>query len=160
MTAFTLDRRASDTNSTAGDLLSPEGHILCATLERADHDNQSRASRIPDGPYPVTPRKLAHSHLAKFYSQHCGAAHKGMIAIDRVPGRSAILFHMGNWYYQSEGCVLCGETTAPSGKGYQIPPGQRRPGYVRAYAALLAAVQAGGAQIAVIDGDRTATPIA
>lgn len=160
MTQFTLDRRASDTNSTAGELLSPEGHILCATLERADHANQPRISRIPAGTYPLILRKLGESHFDKFHSSQFGSAHKGMIEIDRVPGRSVILFHMGNWYYQSEGCVLCGETTAPSGKGYQIPPGQSRPGYLRAYAALLAAIQSGGAQITVIDGDKPVIPIA
>lgn len=151
MAKFLLQRLEEGANATAGVLYAEDGSRLAATLERAEGANEPMVSRISAGHYQLGLKKLGSS---KFDGQHTsvfGAAHKGMIEILGVPGREAILFHMGNWYYQSEGCVLLGLRTDSDRTGLMIPAGESRLGYVPAYAALVAAVQAGDASLDVKD---------
>lgn len=155
MTTFTLSRLQNGKTATAGELRSPDGDHLCATLERAWNDNRSNSSRIPAGTYllALKPYDAIHplSHFDQFYRNKFKDFHQGMIEITGVPSRSGILFHMGNWPFQTEGCVICGERTVPQGASFMVPPGESAPGYIVAYGALLKAVRCGGAAVRIAD---------
>lgn len=155
---FKLQRVAQSASATAGVLYADDGTKLCATLERAWDNNETAKSRIPAGTYDLRLKPLGSSHFDGFYSKEFGSTHKGMIEIAGVPGRSSILFHMLNYWFQTEGCIGCGSRTEQGSRDLQIPPGESRPGYLAAYAALLAAVETGGAKLEVTDVP--ATPIA
>lgn len=68
--------------------------MQCCTLELPDRENKRNISRIPAGRYMVEQR-----WTEKF---------KSHFHVKNVPGRSGILTHTGNFYYQIEGCVLVG----------------------------------------------------
>lgn len=40
--------------------------------------------------------------------------------IMNVPNHTQILFHVGNWHFDSDGCVLLGSDIAPSSRGQMI----------------------------------------
>lgn len=151
MTTFLLSRLLDGLNATAGELRSPDGDALCATLERAGLANRPRVSRVPAGVYHLALKPLGTSHFDEFYAKKFGAFHQGMIEITGIPGRSGILFHMGNWWCQTEGCVICGERAVPQGASYMIPPGESAPGYIAAYGAMLSAINAGEAALKIAD---------
>jgi hypothetical protein len=151
MANFLLQRMEDSAKATTGVLYDAFGKRIAATLERAEGQNEPMVSRIPAGHYRLGLKTVGSSKFDSQYTAMFGSSHKGMIEITSVPGREAILFHMGNWYYQSEGCVLVGARTDTDRTGLMIPPGESRLGYVPAYAALLAAVQAGDAWLDVKD---------
>ena len=66
----------------------------CCCLELPWRDNQRKVSAIPAGRYPARKRYTSdrgwHFH------------------IQDVPGRTWILYHKGNFYWQIEGCTLVG----------------------------------------------------
>jgi len=66
----------------------------CCTLELPDKNNQRSISRICGGSYKVKRR----------YSQKHGWHYH----IQDVEERSWILFHIGNYYNEIEGCILVG----------------------------------------------------
>ena len=70
-------------------------HVFqCYSLELPDLNNQKKISRIPEGKYTGIRR------WSEKYGDH--------IHITEVEGRSMILIHYGNYYTQTEGCVLTG----------------------------------------------------
>jgi len=149
---FTLKRIANGPNSTAGELLAPDGRKLCATLERAWLHNKRGESRIPSGTFPLRLKKIGDSRFDEHYRKQFGDRHQGMIEIDAVPGRDEILIHMANWAHQLEGCVAAGERTEPFGKAdFAIPPGESRPGYIACYVPIAAAIKAGATTLTVVD---------
>lgn len=138
---FKLVRYATTDKAVAGRLLDPSGEELCATLEPS-YDNREHPC-IPLGVFGLQLRTWGEKHeqYQKTFppGENAPLVHEGMIEII-VPRRSAILFHMGNYYWQSLGCVLCGSRAVesiPNGSWF-IPGGESRPGYVKAYRALLA----------------------
>lgn len=64
------------------------------TLELPWKDNKQNTSRIKAGRYLVTKRT--------------SPKHKNHFQIHGVDGRDMILAHRGNYYFQTEGCVLTG----------------------------------------------------
>lgn len=40
--------------------------------------------------------------------------------VTNVPGHTGILFHVGNWNQDSEGCILLGEVVVPSGPSLML----------------------------------------
>lgn len=90
------------------------------TLERAWRNNEVGKSCIPPGIYP-----LLYRDWGTFYDRYNAAwEHDFVVEIGNVPGRSAILFHVGNTESDSEGCILVGDTRGVnsignSRKGYQ-----------------------------------------
>lgn len=77
----------------------------CVTVELPWCDNERRESCIPPGPegsskaYRLNPRSAEQS--GNFDYPH--------IIVNGVPGRSYILFHRGNFYFQVLGCILPGQ---------------------------------------------------
>lgn len=67
----------------------------CKTLEPTWKDNQKEISCIPAGTYQVR----------KHNSPKYGKCYKVL----NVTGRTEILFHWGNYYTNTEGCILVGE---------------------------------------------------
>jgi Family of unknown function (DUF5675) len=157
MTEFILRRIAEGRDSTAGQLLiwraplNAEGELICATLEQEWNNNRPRESRIPPGRYKLAVKPFGTSRFDDEYRKKFGAWHLGMIELEGVPDRSAILFHMGNYHRHTEGCPLLGLRTVKEGENWQIPPGESRPGYVKAYPLLLAAAHAGTGWVTVKD---------
>lgn len=66
----------------------------CKTLELPWKDNERNSSCIPTGSY----------HVVKRFSER----YKNHFHLTNVPGRSMILIHIGNYYSQTEGCILVG----------------------------------------------------
>lgn len=71
--------------------------FLALTLELPWRENKKKISCIPPGTYPIR----------RHHSPRFGVC----VAIDNVPGRSAIRIHAGNLPRHSTGCVLPGLTT-------------------------------------------------
>lgn len=100
MADLILTRRADDGFATRGELhLDPAPGFQCFTLERAWKDNQPDVSCIPPGEYPLRLRDKAG------WAQKLG---RPVVEIFDVPGRSLILFHPANWWWQLKGCVAPG----------------------------------------------------
>lgn len=66
----------------------------CRVLELPDKNNQPGISCIPEGEYDVTP--------------YTSVKFKQCFAVNKVPGRSAILIHAGNTVDDTRGCLLPG----------------------------------------------------
>ena len=98
---LTILRVAGTAESTYGVFLNQHGVPFTLTLERAWLDNAKGQSCIPDGTYVC---KRVNS--PKFGDT---------FEITEVPGRSAILFHKGNLFSDSHGCVIVGESFEPVG---------------------------------------------
>lgn len=83
---------------TIGELIILNGFVTvhhCKTLELPWKGNQNLISCIPKGIYQVEKR-----YSSKF---------KNHFHITGVPNRNLILIHVGNYYYQLEGCILVGD---------------------------------------------------
>lgn len=83
--------------STIGELFI-NGERICDTLERPYFNNQRNISCIPEGVYPVRLR-LPRESATRDYIH---------LLVQDVPDRDWILFHRGNYPYQSQGCILVG----------------------------------------------------
>jgi hypothetical protein len=86
---FTLVRLEHGVVETIGVLLH-NGRLLCLTLELGWLDNERDISCIPTGRY------------------RCWKRSSGRWEVLDVPGRSGILFHVGNSHYDTTGCILLG----------------------------------------------------
>ena len=69
--------------------------LFCATLEPPDRENIPNRSSIPAQQYSCSP----------FNSPKFGYTYK----VDKVPGRSYVLFHAGNLVEDTQGCILLGQ---------------------------------------------------
>ena len=91
-----LIRDPSTPQGTTGSLYSDDGTLLCYTMERPWLDNAPDVSCIPTGTYPVI--------------RHNSPSHPQTWEITNVPNRAGILIHNGNVDFQSEGCILVGDS--------------------------------------------------
>lgn len=96
-----LHRTSEDKYGTHGVLKSEDGAILCYTIERPWLDNQSNISCIPEGLYECIP--------------HDSGKHPATWEVTNVPGRQAILIHLGNTMDDVHGCIAVGAAPAPDG---------------------------------------------
>jgi len=87
-----LYRQPQNGTQTIGSLCF-EGYEL-ATMELPWRDNQTSISCIPVGTYKAIPR----------YSNKFG----NHFIVQSVPGRSYILFHKMNYFFQGRGCIGLG----------------------------------------------------
>jgi hypothetical protein len=87
-----LTRVQSLETGTYGLLHVVGGAPFAVTLELPWEENRRRESKIPDGHY-----RCARVHSPKFGDT---------FEVTGVPGRSAILFHRGNYLRDTEGCIL------------------------------------------------------
>lgn len=93
-----ITRTIENDKQTLGELAFYNSkHELLArakTLELPWKNNENNVSRIPAGVYPCA---LRHS-----------IKHGWHLHVQNVPGRSYILIHPGNYYYELRGCTLPG----------------------------------------------------
>ena len=155
MRNFSLTRLQSDDVGTRS-VVASESVTICEALELAFHAPKiAGKTRIPAGEYP-----LGFHGTSKFddvYRERVerdGQIYRGMIEIRDVPDFADVLFHSGNTPADSEGCVLCGERVVQTPNGFDVPPGQSQPAFLRLYRIMSAAITGGGAQLTVTDDDR------
>lgn len=94
MKTIILARHTDDGVQTLGDL-TIESFMVFKTLERPWKNNAPNISCIPKGIYQCdwtfSPKLLRSTYQ-----------------IMKVPGRSGIRFHPGNYFFDIEGCILLG----------------------------------------------------
>ena len=100
-----ITRQTSGFKETLGDFIASNGGSILngKTLERPWKNNTKNISCIPTGKYVC---KWEYSLKYK-----CN-----VFRVYDVSGRVGILGHPGNYYYDVEGCILCGETHADINK--------------------------------------------
>ena len=98
---LTLLRLSSTLDCVRGIFLYDEIYPLCHSLELPWLENHRNVSCIPSGTYKVT--KGFSNRFAECFYLH------------NVPGRSGILIHPGNSVKDTQGCILPGLDTTPSG---------------------------------------------
>lgn len=90
---LTIERKVSSANCTMGYLIA-NGQVICYTLELPWKDNKNDISCIPAGTYNGILR----------YDK----TDKWRIQLEKVPNRTGVQIHMGNFTTQIEGCILVG----------------------------------------------------
>ena len=65
-------------------------------------------TRIPSGTYKVVLRKEGGKH--EDYKKRFPQTHKGMLMLQNVSGFQYVLIHIGNTDWDSEGCILVGDS--------------------------------------------------
>ena len=91
-----LVRLTKDADTPTYGVLMNEGIPFALTLERPWLENMPKVSCILPGSYKAV------RHLSPKFGE--------TFLLCDVPGRSEILFHTGNIYSNSEGCILIGES--------------------------------------------------
>lgn len=116
-----LTRRVATENSVIGDLelksfcphavgvaAAPTPDEIFKTLEKAWRGNAVSLSCIPPGIHRIIYRD--YGTFWEKYNRMYG--HLVVLEIDGVPGRTAILIHIGNTEADSEGCICIGQESA------------------------------------------------
>lgn len=95
-----------------GRLMDARNKVIAHTLEHAYlQDDGSYSPKTPAGTYTCQRGDhLLHGMTNPFST----------FEIMNVPGHSGILFHVGNWNADSDGCVLLGDAIVPSSKGQMV----------------------------------------
>ena len=93
MKTIILTRKQTGNDGTFG-MLNVDNMFACMTLELPDKCNQRNVSCIPAGKYSIVP--------------HQSPKFKKVYKVLNVPNRGDILFHVGNYLEDTEGCVLLG----------------------------------------------------
>lgn len=91
--------RVSKEESCIRGVLMLNWEPICVTLEPPWKNNKPTESCIPPGAYECF-RRVTQSNLT--------AGHPDTFEVENVPDRSAILFHVGNFPVQTEGCIILG----------------------------------------------------
>lgn len=104
---ITLQRERFDGKGGVIGSLSHNGKFLAYTLELEWQDNQRRKSCIPAGEYKLKFRNYGgyYERYKRRFDDHL----EGMIEVQDVPNRSAILLHIGNRPKDTAGCILVGQ---------------------------------------------------
>ena len=104
MRTATIYRRPSCDEGTFGEWVSDSG-FKCVTLERpADTEN------------PCIPEGIYRCYIKKTQDNYCmvnGAKDYRLYELQDVPGRTDILIHSGNFFFQILGCILVGAEIVP-----------------------------------------------
>ena len=91
----TITRQTTDIKETLGILRTEDGQFGCNTLELPPRNNQVNVSQIPAGKY-LCKWAFKWNSLAYHYQ------------LQNVPNRSGIFIHPGNYFFNSQGCILLG----------------------------------------------------
>ena len=156
-TTFTLARRAETACSTWGEFRDAGGRVLCQVLERGPANPAH--PRIAAGTYEIARKPPGASHFDHAFQSLIGADYTGVLWLPHVPGRTNIEIHTANLVQQLEGCLATGEAIERDRHGdFMIAGGTSRPAYARLYPVVSAAIDGGGARLAIADiiqGDPT-----
>ncbi|MFV0481342.1 MAG: DUF5675 family protein [Campylobacteraceae bacterium] len=108
-----LIREKENNKQTLGKLQLFENEAMifeCYTLELPWRDNKPNISCIPTGEYKVKPR------ISNKYGKH--------FYLEGTKPRTHILIHAGNFYTQTEGCILLGKTLSHINDDGELDIGQ------------------------------------
>lgn len=108
-----LTRKKSDTKQTIGELRTGDGQFGCNTLELPDLGNQHNISCIPKGTY----------HCVWAYMNDLKEWH---YQLQNVPNRSGIFIHEGNYFSNTNGCILLGGLLADINHDGEIDVGNSK----------------------------------
>jgi hypothetical protein len=106
----TLIRNIDNGTETLGTLTTSDNQFQCRTLELSWRNNQQNISCIPTGTY-LCQWKFMLRELRYRYQ------------IMNIPNRSGIFFHTGNFFFDSQGCIILGSLP-------QIIPGSNQPSVI------------------------------
>lgn len=104
---YILKRREYRADGIFSELNDPTGKVISQTLE---HSYDDKPKLYPGTFNCVRGKHQLHGMTAPFET----------FEITGVDGHVGILFHVGNWNDDSDGCVLMGEGIAASGKGQMV----------------------------------------
>lgn len=164
---ITLNRFRQDAYGTMGELRLPDGK-QCYILERAASGDHPR---IPAGTYKLGLKPIGASHFDNGskgpddIGKWMGAAHRGMIQVLDVPGRTEILIHPANSAMELLGCLAPGMAFELSNVGSGNADltfwlDQSRNAYRLIYSPVSDAIIAAGAQLVITENFVTAPLVA
>lgn len=122
---ITIKRQLETKECTTG-YLAVDGIQTCYTLELPDNNNVKYVSRVPFGSYAA---HLRYDHPDGW-----------RIELENVRGRDNVQIHVGNWPFQTQGCLLVGMRVAPD----SCAVGQSADAYARLRQALYGSANPGG----------------
>jgi hypothetical protein len=103
---ITLKRNEYIKDGIFGELLDENNYSFCVTLEHAyQQDDATYAPKLSPGTYDCVRGLHQLEHMTTPFET---------FEITNVPGHTNILFHVGNYNNDSEGCVLLGTKTGVS----------------------------------------------
>ena len=131
-------KRYLDTGNETLGLFYIDGKFYGYTLEDEARDKKVMGeTRIPEGTYKVTLRKVGEHH--QMYSHKFPDIHKGMLHIVDVPNFTHILIHIGNYEKDTAGCLLIGSYVNSNNKSI----GASTLKYIEIYPIIANAIEAG-----------------
>lgn len=150
MRCFTLVRKGETQCSTWGELHDPNGAQLCRILERGA--GNPTHPRIRAGVYVIARKPFGASRFDCAFRKLIGADYKGILWLPHVPGRSNIEIHTANTVEQLKGCLATGDDIVRDSRGdLAIAGGTSNLAYARIYPLISAAIESGGAELAISD---------
>lgn len=129
-----LDRHEADQYGTRS-VLTIDGRARGFVLEPAGPHGASGRLRIAAGTYAIELKPVGTSKFdaeAKDILAKAGKPFHGMPRLVDVPGRSEILIHWGNFWQDSEGCLLVGSSTM-NGRDGSLAVGMSRQKFAELY---------------------------
>ena len=103
---WTLSRDRYDGKEGVIGMLKNGSKFLAYTLELEWRDNQKRKSCIPKGTYEIAYRDFGGYYNR--YNERFDNHKKGVLELQNVKDRSAILIHIGNRPSHTAGCIVVG----------------------------------------------------
>lgn len=147
MTNLTLKRFIFAENETIGEL-TLGGEHLCYTLEDPPRDVKIKGRTcIPYGRYPLS--LVQASGFNRRYQKRFGEQwHPGIVTVEDVPGFSMIRMHIGNYNWDTDGCVLVGTGYSSNVANWMLTNSTEA--YKSVYPVLRDAIEAGSAFLDVV----------
>lgn len=149
---ITLSRFREEVTGTMGELRL-QGGPSCYILERPKDGDHPR---IPAGTYVLALKPIGASRFDNGTKgpddirKWMGAAHKGMIEVLDVPGRTEILIHPANSMAQLLGCLAPGMSFDNHG-GDGLWVNESRKAYQLIYTPIVALIQGEAAQLTITE---------
>ena len=134
---WTLSRDRYDGKEGVIGILKNGSKFLAYTLELEWRDNQRRKSCIPKGTYEIAYRDFGGYYNR--YNERFDNHKKGVLELQNVKDRSAILIHIGNRPKDTLGCILVG-SEADTNKSIIY---QSKKAYIEVYAQAKKVLDAG-----------------
>lgn len=134
---WTLSRDRYDGKEGVIGILKNGSKFLAYTLELEWRDNQKRKSCIPKGTYEIAYRDFGGYYNR--YNERFDNHKKGVLELQNVKDRSAILIHIGNRPKDTLGCILVG-SEADTNKSIIY---QSKKAYIEVYAQAKKVLDAG-----------------
>lgn len=154
---ITVVRLKDDGAATLGRLYIG-AHFECYTLEDTYRETKiPKITRIPAGEYEITLRTFGGHH--ERYSIHRNdeirAMHRGMLWVRDVPKFTDILHHIGNYVWDTSGCLLVGKAPSKDKNGHHCVL-HSTAAYISYYRQVVGEMLAGNkVMIRYLDADRS-----